>query len=339
MLLDLERSIIYDTIRYFDVFFNYENFKDTLLQHDLDIALGFKYFNLINEGVEIDPDLGAFFIIGEKRISMFTNWFMNRIKSISSITDLVTKTKDKASFQKEFLDIYSAVSIEGEEEKEEIQPITRKSVYKLNLDANVKISIVAILTDYESVMQKLSDSIYMIYEKIKALHTAHIRKIKGFKLEEKYVNIFEELYKEKIEDDNLYCVSLLHPYGYRVSIYDKYVWIFGHLCKKYLDRTYDFLNVDYKSVASILSNELNIEILNIIKEHGTINPAGILRILDDKYECSPATIYRLISGLISEKVINVAEKTKKNVYYSLNKDYFRHASVEMNRKLLYYIDK
>lgn len=333
MQLNTNIGKIFDTVRYFDIYFNRESITEYMELHNLEVASGLAFFHKVGQ-IIVDRDLMAFFYFKENRISLLDRFFLVQISNMHTIGNFVELLSQKGCLERELMAYYLGI-------KDSMQSACCNALlYDAELDANVKMSLFIALHYPEVILEKLKEAILTVYDAVSQLHEAHSPLITGFHLETMYLEIIREQYRDVIDRNSIYGVSLLNPYAIKfgADAHNKHIWIFGHLCKRTLENDFQYLHVTPKSVGALFSHEYKTDIMDIILEHKRINPAEITRFLSQKYNISSASVYRVINELLETKAVIVVEKTSKNVYYALNKQFFENAQVAMNKALLYYIE-
>ena len=173
---------------------------------------------------------------------------------------------------------------------------------------------------------------------MKEIYDMNSKKILQFKLNDDHISTLEKNSKYNFSNDTIYFISLLEPFVVHYTFFgDQYYWVFGYMCHISIEKEkeFEYINMTHESIIDILSNKTIIEILNIIKKNKEIRPSELTEEMNN-YGCSPSTVYRLINNLLTEKAVVVSNRDKKKVYYAINGEYFKRASVVMNDFLLYY---
>lgn len=333
MTLDLERSLVYDTIRFFDIFFNYKEIEEDIIKRNLEPDKCLESYHMLVPEKEIDQDLYVFFALNKNSMSLLSRIYFENIHTIRTLQDLYEIISEEDKFKPFCVDYYF-----GENHGDNTAEMDRKYVYRLDIPSNIKVSLFALLIEYKELVRSLLDTLEVIASEVRRLYEKYAKKISLFRLDPTHIQVLEEISNIQFTDHSVYYISLLHPHGYRLSKSKNIdYWLFGLHCKHTIENEYRYLNVTHTSAASILSNDMMMEVVNIISQHEEINPAEIIKNLNEEYVCSPASIYRIITNLLAEKVITVSNKTSKNVYYRLNREYFRYAKAAVEKILIKYV--
>ena len=102
--------------------------------------------------------------------------------------------------------------------------------------------------------------------------------------------------------------------------------------KSFYEKMYS--TASYSSFSKIIFNDMLVDILKIIEDKSSINPAGILKKISSQYNLLHATLYRLINTLKDEGIIYISKEAKKNKYYSISAMYLDY----MEETYLYIIN-
>lgn len=319
MKLDIERGILYDTLRVFDIYFNYETVLEELEARGSPQQKEMEFYHKITEKYKIDEDLYAFFVSNKQTGSYMTAYYLKNIKEIHSIHAFLELIQCKPAFYNDFKHFFFGTVRQSAD-------ISYQDIVSLDLDCNTKICISFILKDYEYYISKLCKSLHEVYLHTCEIYNRNVNKILGFSLDSGYQTLLKSIpdYSSADLDNSVYCISLLHPFSLCSGNFSTPYLVLGYLCKKTIESYNLYHNVTIQSMCGILSNDLSLEIINIIHEHKEMKPSAICKILQGKYQVSTSTVHRLVKDLMDEKVIQLTKRTNKCVYYSINYEYFTH---------------
>jgi len=331
MKINIERSKVHDTIKYFELFFNYKRLEKIIEAYNLSSSKSFEFYNAINENekISISKNSYAFFKLEENRISLLCTIFYAHAESIYSLDDFIKVISDKKNLFEQltyyYLDGYAVA------QKHEI---CEEDIYDLECDDNkVLVSLTRIVVDFEEFFKQFKEEFLNVYEKISKLFGSQSELIANFKIEKHEKRKLEDMYKNDLEEE--ISLSLINPYSIRFYTSSNCAtWFIGYMFNEYLNKEEVVSWVNYEVIANLFSNKLALEILDIIKKNKKISPADIVKILD--YHVSEPTIYRVIANLSMENALSLVERRGRSVFYSINEDFFFNAALVMNREILYY---
>jgi len=329
MKLDITQSLIYDTINFFNIYFDYDKTEQSVIENGLDVEKNFMFYYSIKHNFEINNSICALFISTANHPTFLTKFFLKYIGHIGKLSELKKLLLNKNILLQELTSYY----FPGE------KSITDDMLFKLeNTDSRVILSLNLIISKHKETILSFIKHIDNIHILIKQLYENNMNIIKSFKPDANYVFALNETYKTNISEKNVYLISLLSPFSIKCG-YDEstksYVCALGYLSKKTLKNGNSLFHVNFYSMTSLLSNKIIIDILDIIFEHKKINSSKIINLIP--YELSDSSIYRLLSELLTEKAIKVVERKSKVIYYSINDEYLKKASFVFNSKINYYI--
>jgi len=328
MKFDLERSIIYDTIRCFDIYFNYEEIKQNALDYELDEETMFYLYERVIEQIKVEQDINAFFYLDKNSITFFTDILLQNLYEINCLDEFF-----------ELLDREIILQLFSQFYFNKVAEVSVDEIYGLNVNGNVKTSIRLIFADYENIKHILMKNINSMYEVVKDVYCKlQINDFEswskvGLKAVLSIDEIIEILMKNKcyVEEDNIiYGISIFHPYMYKGRLKDSnWIWIFGSFCEEYLQKEELFCDTVYSNIGEILSNKQAIDILEIIHKNEKVTISDIYKLLPSGI--SDSTAYRTVIKLLANRVIYISDRQKNRIYYSVNNVYFDNVSILLNK--------
>lgn len=333
MKLDLTISILYDTLRYYDIIFNQSEIEKRVNEHLLSLDICFDMYNKIqkiNQTVNDIDDFWALFYYNGTPNSFIQRYFLRKIDLLHTLEDFV-KIMQSREFENEFKAFYFP----------EKKCVHCRDAYTLDIDGNVKLSLYVMIQNFERMITEFIKSFYVVHQIVVELFNNNRSTLHNFSLDSESRKIIKDSYNDEITINSIYGISLLHPYAIRYGNREsdnKHIWILGYECKEALEKEYSYLHINPQSIGTIIGNKYHLDIISIMLTEKKINPASLTRILQEQYSVGESTVHRAINTLITNKVIYIAEKTSKNIYYSLNRFYFERAKIELDKTMMYYIN-
>ena len=339
MTLSRELGIFRDTIGYFVFVMN----KEALREKDETIDEAFSDY-----------------AIKEKRVLEM----QGRIGKIPSyFTALFTyeQTDDHYSFIGEMVSRYSMQSLEDMLsfwEKQEsvieslidyycpnVKPVTKNRMMERDVESwftevenaeisdRVKLGLLYICCNYESVEQEFQRLFTRVYREIKALHARSAQMIddtyEKFCSKEIQKRIYKALILSESEERNdTVCISLLYPYAITVSGHsDSYVLIGDQFerCLIFLEGMDNGNN--YVDFALACGSKTRMDILDRLSEDREKTMSQMARVLNLQLP----VVIRHMNALEEAKIIYRSRREGRNIYYAINKDTIKNVSQSAER--------
>ena len=234
MKLDIQRSIIFDVISFFDIYFNYDFYSKEVRLRKLDEEKSFLFYNLIKKFVSVNDDLCSLFSLNGNKNTLCMRYLLYKFDKAKTLNDFIRFLKDDEF--KQYIQDYYFSEYENNE-------ITRKEIYNLDdiINPKVKISLAIIFTDYKSIIATLEQSILEVANIILELQKLNHNKINQFHLGKDHIKILQKKFNYIFTDNTIYCVSLVAPYSVNYTFFGEiYYWIFGIFCHISIEKETEF---------------------------------------------------------------------------------------------------
>lgn len=327
MQFDLNRSILYDTVRYFEIYFNKNTIDADISFYGYDEILFFRYYSRIKIENSFPKEYLVFFkYVNSIRTSALMDFLLKNFNNIQSVESLIDIFRNKDIFFEHIMNFYFHSE----------KTVGYADIFELDVEADHKLSIGIFFNEHDRVIERLISDVEIVYKHISELYRQNNLVLKNFQLSKSLLGQIKNTLGFELENEiTVYGISLLDQYALRYSINNKEtVYILGLRCGDFLKNN-RYAHVNFKSVAYVLKSDLAMKVIDLLDEYEKLTPANIYNLLDDY---SQASVYRVLSELTKEKVTYVYEVTNKCIYYKINKEYFKVASALMNNKLSHYMD-
>ena len=311
MNVDLYKSMVYDTVRYFETYFNKNQIEQETECLSLDIEQTFKNYNTISENCTVRNEYMALFEWNENRVSFLCELlfeYYEKVDSTEALKEILMQKRLVISkLSKYFLS------------KDHIET---KDIFNMNGSSNIKISLALIINNYEGIIEGFFSDMDRVGLEIKKLYKNEESIIDNFSQDSSYEKIAgAESGKGPL------CISLIDPYLFKFS---GYVWVLGYKYKE-VCRENDLSTVTFKSVTENLSNDLVMDIIKILSKAENLTISEIFFKLNIEY--SQPALYRAVNNMTAEKIIYANQIDKKTRRYSLNRTYFKYAVMIIYNRL------
>lgn len=328
MQFDLNRSILYDTVKYFEIYFNKNTIDADISFYGYDEILFFKYYSRIKIENSFPKEFFVFFkYVNSIRTSALMDFLLKNFNNIQSVESLISRLFNNKDVLFDYI-----MNFYFHSEK----PVGYADIFELDVEADHKLSIGIFFNEHDRVIERLISDVEIVYKHISELYRQNNLVLKNFQLSKSLLGQIKNTLGFKLENEiTVYGISLLDQYALRYSINTKEnIYILGLRCGDFLKNN-RYAHVNFKSVAYVLKSDLAMKVIDLLDEYEKLTRANIYNLLDDY---SQASVYRVLSELTKEKVTYVYEVTNKCIYYKINKEYFKVASALMNNKLSHYMD-
>lgn len=309
MVFSQEKSILFDTIYYFNIFFNKSIIQRKLINYGIDERIAFKSYNYI----QYNPSemYRAFFALGHSRTSLAVFLLFGHIERISNLNEFIDILRDR-EYMVEFMSNFYAN-----------KPVLKiEETFLLEVDSKTQASLLAVLTNYEIVLEKLVHDL----ENVSILVEQYYKDNKGNPSEN--LAVYREIIEEcggEIDEIEYYGISLMNPFNCEKC---RKVWIFGTFASSEINNPRNLKNVTFESAVQTLSCSVYLDIIDILNNKNNYMSANQIM---DYLNWSQAVLYRSLSYLCSERAI-LAKKEKNVNYYSVNLGYFKKVEHIMSEK-------
>ena len=311
MIFSQEKSILFDTIYYFDIFFNKNILQRKLINNGLNESVAFEAYDSI--AFDLSEIYRAFFDLGNSRTSFGIFLLFGHIDHINNIDEFIDILMDKDYIIENISSFYANKSV-----------INIEETFLLEVEGKTRASLIAVIKDYVTVLDRLISDLKDVNTFIQRYYTSNFDRIKNFENLPEYVKIIEE-YGGEIDEIEYYGISFMNPFNFEKC---RKVWVFGNFVSLGRNNTHNLKNVTFESTVQTLSGKVYMDIIEILYNNNNYLSANQIM---DELNWSQAVLYRSLSYLCSEKAI--FSKKEKNInYYSINLEYFKKAEYVVSRK-------
>lgn len=190
----------------------------------------------------------------------------------------------------------------------------------------IKMALLYLAANYDTVCLQIRTELFRIYREVKAYHTTHresivaVRdKLDNWDLVKRLAGQFQVDLSDANEDTLILGVSLLNP---MVTLWgearDGVVLICGNEYALPVKKEVKGTCVGIADFVVSCGSKQKVDILYFFREHGELTAAQLARLLG----VSAPMAWRYVEMLRENKVLVVKRQEAKNIYYSLNSDYF-----------------
>lgn len=311
LIFSQEKSILFDTVYYFDIFFNKSILQRKLINNGLDESIAFEAYDSVD--FNLNDIYRAFFDLGNNRNSFAIFLLFGHIDHINNVDEFIDILMDKDYIIENISSFYANKAV-----------INTEDVFLLEIEAKTRASLIAVIKDYGTVLDRLISDLKDVNIFIQHYYASNFDRIKDSENLPEYMKIIEE-HGGEIDEIEYYGISLLNPFYFKKC---RRVWVFGTFVSLERNNTHNLENVTFESIAQILSGKVYMDIIEILYNNDNYLSANQIM---DELNWSQAVLYRSLSHLYGEKVIFL--KKEKNVhYYSINPEYFKKAEYIVSEK-------
>ena len=196
-----------------------------------------------------------------------------------------------------------------------------------DLPAEMQTAMLYMVSSYGALHMEIRRELFRIYSIIKAYHLIHkeeIDRISESMESPERVKQLANQYRVNLagteEKDIIFGVSLMNPVmsmGGRFG--SKIIFVCGGEFLLPMEMKDEFLDVALSDFVVNCGTKQKMDILLLFREHGVLTAAQLARVL----EVSPPMAWRYVEMLYKHNILMVNKKEAKNIYYSLNPEYFR----------------
>ena len=314
MIYSSEKSILFDTVYYFDLFFNKGIIRRELINSGLDENVAFKAYNSV--GFDVNEIYRAFFDFGSNRNSFAVFLLFGHIDRINTVDEFIDILKDKEYIIEYISTFYANKSF-----------IDIEETFLLRVEAKIRASLIAIISNYETVLNRLVDDLKSVNVCMQRYYANNFDSVRDFENLDDYIKIIRD-YGGNMDEIDCYGISLMNTFYFKKC---RKVWVFGAFASSEQNSTHNLKNVTLESVLDTLSGGVYMDIIDMLYKNNNCLSANQMM---DEINWSQAVLYRGLSYLCSEKAIFL--KKEKNVnYYSINPEYFKKAEYVVSEKCRY----
>lgn len=313
MIFSLEKSVLFDTVYYMEIFFNKERLTESSENYGFNENIAFELYNTIN--ISLKETDRTFFGYGNNNYSFMLFLLFAHIDKINSLEELINILQDKNYISGLFSEFYK----DGLE-----NPGEKGSGFEA--DPIITSGLLMVINDYDLILKNLIGDLHNVNSVIQKCYAENMHRIKyRLKLSD-YISIINNFGCDTDEIE-YYGISLLLPFNFKKS---KTVWIFGYMADLSVNNRHNLSNVTLKSVLTILEDKLSVNILELLHMNGKpLSSDQILKHLN----CSQLVLYMALPNLLSENAVIMHKEDGIN-YYSINNEYFKKASNIIDNKCM-----
>ena len=325
MTFDAETGIVYDTLFYGVLFFNFERIREHYDKWYSVIDDDFDYFFALKKSITPpEPELYPFFYYDSATPSFMATTFISSFKfGIDSFPEYMKRLRDyKDEFKKSFL---SYLLGKETDELANNNECIANEILKQKLDSKLAVSILYLLFNYETVFDSFESFICAAYKSVKKIHAKNASKIRP--LVEKYstenfinkVAIFDAIKPSPTLANDKMSVCLLNY----LVVMNKgnpetgNYYIFGRRCEDFLTTNLDYQNIDPRLLFEALGHPIKAAILQKLKEKEfTATQLSVILF------ASRQAINTHLLWMLDYMFIEIARRNKAEIYYRVNRDFF-----------------
>ena len=328
MTFDAETGIVYDTLFYGVLFFNFERIKSHYQKAYSVLDSDFDYFFELKRSVPAPaPELYPFFYYDCSKPAFIADNFFSCYKFMSdSFPEYLQRIKDyKEEFKKSlfthFLEKDTDELINNNE-----QQLTDEILKQNFNNDSLTVSLLRSLFDYDAVFDSFCSFICTTYRAVKKLHSKKSRAIKI--LVEKYstekfvnkvatlknINPSLTLVNDKISVCLLNYLVIMNKGNPETGNY----YVFGQRCEDFISNYLDYCNIDPRLLCETLGHPIKFEILQKLSEK-EFTATQLSEILF----ASRQAINAHLLWMLDHMFIEVVRRNKAEIYYRVNPDFFQ----------------
>ena len=311
MIYSLEKSILFDTVYYFDIFFNNGIIRRELINSGLDENIAFEAYDSV--GFDVNEIYRAFFDLENNRNSFAVFLLFGHISSISTVDEFIYILEDKEYIIEYISSFYANKAAVNMEE-----------IFLLDMEADTRASLIAVINNYEKVLDRLAGDLKKVNSCVRRYYEDNSHRARASENLNDYMKIVKE-HGGEVDEIEYYGISLMNPFNFKKC---RKVWIFGNFVNSERNNTHNLENVTFESAVDTLSGGVYMDIIDMLYKNNNCLSANQMM---DELNWSQAVLYRALSHLYTEKAI--FSKKEKNVnYYSINPEYFKKAEYVVNER-------
>lgn len=330
MQLNEELGILFDVMCFGNTYFNRELIELKYETEDWPIDIRVKAFEDIKGNLgPISSVMRLFFCPGEGVESVADSFWNRTISSGNIGLEMFLSNFDD---ENQVLNMLVSAFFPDLDEKRKRRlssrdlPLWYQVCEETAISYEIKMALLYLAASYETVCIQIRTELFRIYREVKAYHTTHRDAVVAVK--DKFVNWdsvkrLAEKFQVDLSDVNegalIMGVSLLNPaVTFMGETQNKVILICGSGYA--LPGKKEVKNIDI-GIADFVVNcgsKQKVDILFLFREHGELTAAQLGRLLG----VSAPMAWRYVEMLRENKVLVVKRQEAKNIYYSLNSDYF-----------------
>lgn len=330
MQLNEELGILYDVTCFGNTYFNRDMIELKYEKEVWPIELRVKAYEDIKSKLgTISSVLRLFFCPGEGADSVAGTFFVKTVATQNVGIEMFLSNFDD---ENQVLDMLVSLFFPNLNERKKRRLSSRditlwyQACEESNLAHDIKIALLYLAASYETVQLEIRKELFRIYTEVKAYHTARRESVVEVKSKfdsgdsiKQLAGQFQMDLSEATENDLVLGVSLLNP---MVTFWNKTKSRVSLICgSEYaLPKQKEIKGIDI-GIADFVVNcgsKQKVDILYLFREHGELTAAQLARLLG----VSAPMAWRYVEMLRENKVLVVKRQEAKNIYYSLNSDYF-----------------
>ena len=330
MTFDAETGIVYDTLFYGILFFNFErtrdHFETTYSVHDGDFDC---FFELKRSVPNPASELYSFFYCNWSNPSFMTTHFISCYKfALDSFAEYIKRIKDyknefKNALFSHFLEIDTNALIESSNEQ------IADEILKRNFDDNnLTVSLLRSLFSYDAVFDSFCSFIRTTYKYVKKFHFKKSKEIK--KLVERYstekfidkVATLSKIHPSPILINDKMSICLLN---YLVIMHSENpetgnCYIFGQRFEDFIINHLDYYKINPRILCETLGHPVKLAILEKLMED-EFTATQLSDILFSSRQAVNAHLLLMLDYMF----IEISRRNKAEIYYRVNPDFFQAA--------------
>lgn len=331
MQLNTELGILYDMICFVDTYFNRERLERMFQKLNVPLGSRLKSFEAVLGKIEVLPSfLRLFFCAGEvdepiiakfldkvvDAPSVGLEFFLSNFEDEKSVIEAVV-----ASFFPTLDEKTKRRLVAGE------IPLWYRICGESELPTEMQMAMFYMVSSYETLHLEIRRELFRIYTAIKVYHQAHKDESEQVKKEQENperVKLLCDQHQIDLdgvdENDIVLGVTLMNPamsMGLRFG--NRVIFVCGGESLLPTRKKNEVLDVALSDFVVNCGTKQKMDILLLFREQGALTAAQLSRFL----EVSAPMAWRYVEMLYKHNILKVSKKEAKNIYYSLNPEYFR----------------
>ena len=331
MQLNTELGILYDITCFGDTYFNYERIAQFYQEVDIPFNIRIKPYKDILDKVGTLPSfLRLFFCAGATGEPIIAKFFDNMADDPSVGLEMFLSNFDD---EKKVLEAIVASFFPELDEKTKRRlvageiPLWYRICGESELPTEMQMAMLYLASSYENLHLEIRKELFHLYTVMKAYHLTHEDEIDQVKKEQENperVKLLCDQHQIDLdgvdENDIVLGVTLMNPamsMGLRFG--NRVIFVCGGELLLPEEKKDEFLDVALSDFVVNCGTKQKMDILLLFREHRTLTAAQLAKLLS----VSSPMAWRYVEMLHKHRILIVNKKEAKNIYYSLNMEYFR----------------
>ena len=324
---------IYDLFNIFILYFNSVDWYNDIEEYSSKSREDYVYFDeIIKDCGKISMDLYPLFYRRKRDVCFITNYYFHNIFDYNDLNfyNICENLKDKDEFLKNLIEFYF-------NEKDIKNVNINDQIEKMNEEIELKYRLIRMFSNINEIIDLLIQALTTakaLLDKIYEKRDFCLKEqINYFADENNFIKVYQ--FYNIIKDDQketVYSISLIDRYAYLYKKNDLLeTFIFGDDCKNYFIENDDKkdIEVDTTILGKIISEDIRIKILELLKEHGELYTGEICKLMNMKM----TAVFHHLNMMYSVKMLKIRNEGRK-VFYNINNTYFTAAKKALSKFMI-----